>query len=94
MTISIKELRETLRQESPPMDTPERVQWRMEAVFGLFFDDEEGEPDQAICDVLTDVLHIAKQRGVDFAKALDAAGHMAWMEREEWKMTATAEVQK
>lgn len=67
-----------------PIGTPERTRLRMQLIFGMFYDDKEGEPDQAIRDVLTDLMHVAAERGVDFEKAVQRAAWMWNQEREEW----------
>lgn len=64
----------------------ERALARTQMVFDLFYDDEPGEPDQAIRDALTDLMHIAAQRSVDFQQALADASRMWAAEREEWEL--------
>ena len=65
-------------------DTIERTQVRTSLTFAMFYDDEEGEPDQVIRDVLTDLMHVAAERGVNFEAAVKEAARMWSMEREEW----------
>lgn len=65
-------------------DTIDRVQMRTRLIFEMFYDDEEGEPDQVIRDVLTDLMHVAAERGIDFEAAITAAARMWTMEREDW----------
>lgn len=65
-------------------DTLERSQTRIQLVFDMFYDDEEGEPDQAIRDLLTDLMHVAAERGVDMEDAVTRAASMFSQEREEW----------
>lgn len=67
-------------------DTLARAEMRTQLIFDTFYDDEEGEPDQAIRDALTDLMHIAAKRGVDFEEALTAAARMWTMEREDWEV--------
>ena len=47
-------------------------------------DEPPSEPDQAIRDVLTDLVHLADARGVDIHAALDRAVWMADQERADW----------
>ena len=68
------------------VDTIDRVQMRTRLIFDMFYDDEEGEPDQAIRDALTDLMHVAAERGVDFEDAVKQASRMWTMEREDWGM--------
>ena len=70
------------------MDTLDRALTRAQTVFDLFYDDEDGEPDQAIRDALTDLMHMAEKRGVDFVDAVDQAMQMWIMEQNDWKVTA------
>ena len=65
-------------------DTPGRVAARTELIFTTLYDDEPSEPDQAIRDVLTDLMHVSATRGIDFEEALRGASRMWLMEREEW----------
>lgn len=65
-------------------DTLNRARWRVNVTFAAFYDDEPTEPDQAIRDALTDLLHEAEARGVDFAEAVERARHMYDQERAEW----------
>lgn len=65
-------------------DTIDRAQMRTRLIFDMFYDDEEGEPDQAIRDALTDLMHVAAERGVDFEEAVARAASMWTMEREDW----------
>jgi hypothetical protein len=65
-------------------DTLDRTEMRTRLLFEMFYDDEEGEPDQAIRDVLTDLMHVAAERGVDFEDAVHRAAGMWTQEREEW----------
>lgn len=65
-------------------DTMERARFRTAAIFGAFYDDEPGEPDQAIRDLLTDIMHEAESRGVDMTDALDRAAWMHDQERQGW----------
>lgn len=79
---------EAIREEflrSTEVDTPERVDTRVGLIFDMFYDDEEGEPDQAIRDALTDLMHTAAKRGVDMEDAVERAAWMFSQEREEWE---------
>ncbi|AYB70193.1 hypothetical protein SEA_ONEIAGILLIAN_83 [Microbacterium phage OneinaGillian] len=67
-------------------DTIARVQTRTTLIFEMFYDDEEGEPDQVIRDALTDLMHVAAERGVDFEAAVTEAARMWTMEREDWEL--------
>ena len=70
---------------STEVDTPERVNTRVGLIFDMFYDDEEGEPDQAIRDCLTDLMHTAAARGVNMEEAVARAAWMFSQEREEWE---------
>lgn len=65
-------------------DSAERMQERMKLVFGIFYDDEPDEPAQAIGDALTDLIHVAADRGVDFEQTLSQALRRWTDEREDW----------
>lgn len=65
-------------------DTLDRATTRIGMVFDMFYDDEESEPDQAIRDCLTDLMHMAAERGVDMEVAVARAASMFTQEREEW----------
>ncbi|QUE25373.1 MazG-like nucleotide pyrophosphohydrolase [Microbacterium phage Fizzles] len=65
-------------------DTLARAEMRTQLIFDTFYDDEESEPDQAIRDALTDLMHMAAKRGVDFEAAVSEAARMWTMEREDW----------
>jgi hypothetical protein len=67
-------------------DTAARAQYRVAVIFTGFYDDEPGEPDQALRDLLTDLVHEADWRGVDIYAALNSAVSMADQERDEWGM--------
>lgn len=69
--------------ETETYDTPQRAYRRMEVIFGLY-DDEEGEPDQVIRDLLTDVMHEAVRRGVSLIGAFNRAEDMHYSERRDW----------
>lgn len=66
------------------VDTLDRATTRIRLIFDMFYDDEEGEPDQAICDLLTDLMHVAAEREVDMEQAVNQAAGMWVQEREEW----------
>ena len=65
-------------------DTLRRAQFRMHTLIAAWYDDEPSEPDQAIRDVLTDLVHLADARGVDIHTALERAVWMADQERADW----------
>ena len=65
-------------------DTLERARFRMAQIFETFYDDEEGEPGQAIRDLLTDVLHEAEARGVNIHNAIGRATWMYHQECRDW----------
>lgn len=69
-------------------DTIDRVQMRMRTIFDTFYDDElnMGEPSQVISDVITDLMHVAAERGVDFEAAIQDAARLWVAEREEWNL--------
>lgn len=66
------------------VDSLDRATTRVQLIFDMFYDDEEGEPDQAIRDALTDLMHVAAERGVDMEEAVARAASMFSQEREEW----------
>ena len=72
-----------LNRETEP-DTLTSARWRVNVTFEAFYDDEPGEPDQAIRDVLTDLIHEARARGVDVDDAIRRATEMADLERADW----------
>lgn len=69
-------------------DTQRRAQFRMHTLIAAWYDDEPSEPDQAIRDVLTDLVHLADERGIDIHAALDRSMWMADQERAEWGLGA------
>lgn len=69
-------------------DTLDRALTRAQTIFDLFYDDEDGVPDQAIRDALTDLMHMAEKRGVDFADAVDRAMQMWVAEQSDWEVSA------
>lgn len=68
------------------IDTLDRAQMRIRLIFDMFYVDEESEPDQAIRDCLTDLMHTAAERGVDMEDAIRRAVEMFSQEREEWEV--------
>lgn len=72
--------------EKTATDTLARAEARTQMIFDAFYDDEEGEPDQAIRDALTDLMHMAAKRGVDFEVAVAEASSMWTMERKDWEV--------
>lgn len=60
---------------------------RTQMVFDIFYDDDD-EPDVAISDALTDLMHISAKRGVDFLEVFEKASWQAQREREEWGIGA------
>lgn len=66
------------------VDTRDRAQMRVRLVFDMFYDDEQDEPDQAIRDCLTDLMHLAAEREVNFEAAVKRAAWMWSQEREDW----------
>lgn len=64
-------------------DTPQRAGRRVEIITGLY-DDEPDEPQTLIQDVITDLMHTAAARGVDFEQVVANAAFMWAQEREEW----------
>lgn len=66
------------------VDTLDRVQMRVRLIFEMFYDDEEGEPDQAIRDCITDLAHVADERGVDLVDCFWRALDMYDQERGDW----------
>lgn len=65
-------------------DTLRRAQFRMHTLIAAWYDDEPSVPDQAIRDVLTDLVHLADERGIDIRAAVDRAVWMADQERADW----------
>lgn len=78
-----RDMQDTLHANTE-MDTLERSRLRLAVIFAGFYDDEPDEPDQAIRDLLTDVMHEAEARGVGIYEAWERAGRMFRMERAEW----------
>lgn len=66
-------------------DTLDRTQMRTRLIFDMFYDDEEGEPHQAIEDCITDLAHIAEERHLDITQCFLAALKMYDRERAEWE---------
>ncbi|UDL15457.1 MazG-like nucleotide pyrophosphohydrolase [Microbacterium phage Pepe25] len=73
-------------EQKTAFNTLARAETRAQLIFDVFYDDESGEPSQAIEDALTDLMHIAAKRGVDFEAAVQDAAHMWSMERKEWNV--------
>lgn len=67
------------------VDTLDRAQTRVRMIFDMFYDDEEVEPDQAIRDALTDLMHVAADRDVDFDFAVERAAEMYEQEHQDWE---------
>lgn len=84
MTIVHPALRADILASGPETDTLDRALWRLQSVFDLFYDDERFDSDQAIRDLLTDVIHMAKERDVDLEDALNEAQSLADSERRDW----------
>lgn len=68
------------------VDTLDRAQMRTRLLFEMFYDDEWDEPGQVIQDVLTDLMHVAAERGVDMEDVIQRAAKMFTDEREEWEL--------
>lgn len=68
-------------------DEHDRSLARTQMVFDIFYDDDD-EPDVAISDALTDLMHISAKRGIDFLEAFEKASWQAQREREEWGIDA------
>ena len=66
-------------------DTLDRAQMRTRLIFEMFYDDEEGEPGQAISDCIADLAHLAEERGVDIDECYWVGIHSYNQEREEWE---------
>lgn len=83
----LKELTSALRNEVQARtegDTPDAPRLRVAVMFAALYDNEPGEPDQAIRDLLTDIMHEAEARGVDMTDALCRAAWMHNQERQAW----------
>lgn len=65
-------------------DSPAPVFFRLRMIVTAFYDEAADEPDQAMRDLLTDVMHECDRRGIDFYEAVAAAAWMSRTEREEW----------
>jgi hypothetical protein len=63
----------------PERDTLERAQARVEIALDLFYDGRSDyeEPDQPIRDLLSDLVHYCRERGIDLDYALERAEGMA-----------------
>lgn len=79
-----RHLNDHLRTAHDDAHEHERTLARTQLVFDLFYDDEPSEPQQAIGDALTDLMHLAAQREVDFELTLSQALRRWVDEREEW----------
>lgn len=79
------DMRDTLRASSEP-DSLERARFRLKIIIAGLYDEEPTDPEQAIRDLLTDVLHEADARGIDVHHALDRATWMRDQEVAEWKV--------
>lgn len=66
------------------IDTLERAQRRVSLIFEMFYDDEPEDPGLAIRDCLTDLMHLATQRGVNIQDTITAASEMWTQECEDW----------
>ena len=77
----------SLRQTHDDAHEHERALTRQQMIFDLFYDDEAHESDVAIRDALTDLMHMAQHRGVDFDAALARASTMWHRERKAWQLT-------
>ncbi|UVT31352.1 MazG-like nucleotide pyrophosphohydrolase [Microbacterium phage Marcie] len=73
-------------EQKTAFNTLARAETRAQLIFDVFYDDEKSEPSQAIEDALTDLMHIAAKRGVDFEAAISDAARMWTQEREEWEV--------
>lgn len=70
--------------ETVAYDTPERAARRIEIIFGLY-DDDPGETAQALADLVTDVMHECRRRGVEFDQVAARAASMTDMEIADWE---------
>lgn len=68
-------------------DEHDRSLARTQMVFDIFYDDDD-EPDVAISDALTDLMHISAKRSIDFLEVFEKASWQAHREREEWGIDA------
>ena len=83
LTAHMKAITDEL-ERTTEIDTLDRSQMRTRLIFDMFYDDEPGEPDQAIRDCITDLMHLAAERGVDMENAVARAAWMFNTEREDW----------
>lgn len=67
-----------------PKDSLRRQLAMTKTMFAIFYDNEAEEPEVAIGDALTDLMHVAADRGVDFEQTLSRALRRWGTEREEW----------
>lgn len=56
----------------------------MAVIIAAFYDEDPGEPDQAIRDILTDLAHEADTRDVDIHDALTSTLWMRDQELADW----------
>jgi hypothetical protein len=83
----IETMRELMagRHEETPEDGYDRVDYRMELVLDGLYDGRDPEDEtQPLIDLLTDVLHTARAKGVDIFDLLERAQWMQRQEIEEW----------
>jgi hypothetical protein len=73
------------RDDEVPEDGFDRIDYRMGIVLGGSYDKPDPEePDMAVRDLLTDVLHYCHANGWDFFDVLERAQWMAMQEQREW----------
>lgn len=83
LTTHIQAITAQLKRTTQP-DSLDRELTRGRLIFDMLYDDEESEPDQAIRDCLTTLMHVAADRGVDIEEAIRKAAHMCRLETEDW----------
>lgn len=86
LTDHMQALRGELERNTAP-DTLDRVLMRARLSLDALYDDDPDEPEVALGDALIDLIHLARDRGIDFDAAAMRAQRSADMEIEEWGLS-------
>lgn len=86
LTAHLQALRDEVEQTTTP-DTLDRALMRARLSLDALYDDDPDEPEVALGDALIDLVHLARDRGIDFDDATMRAQRTADMETEEWELT-------
>src|SRR5690625_2859418 len=82
LTAHLQALRDEVEQTTTP-DTRDRALMRARLSLDALYDDDPDEPEVALGDALIDLVHLARDRGIDFDDATMRAQRTADMETEE-----------